>query len=64
MRLISHKMGCGSPCLGFVIIDAASGAVYDPGFKVGRGDKNGLEAGIDFKIMSRLVLTAGFFKGH
>jgi hypothetical protein len=52
--------GCGSPCLSFVIIDAASGAIYDFKESVGCADKNGMDASIDFKLDSRLVIATGF----
>jgi hypothetical protein len=32
--------GCGSPCLEFVIINAISGAIYDPDFTVGCANRN------------------------
>jgi hypothetical protein len=58
------KWGCGSPCLAFVIIDAKSGSVYDPdydpGFSVGCADANGIDASIDFKLTSRLIVATGF----
>jgi hypothetical protein len=56
------KWGCGSPCAAFVIIDALSGTVYAPGLTVGCSDKSGIEAKIDFKLTSRLVVTTGFSK--
>lgn len=54
------KWGCGSPCLAFVIIDARSGTVYDPGFSVGCADKKGMGANIEFKVSSSLLITTGF----
>jgi hypothetical protein len=59
-RFTLAKWGCGSPCLAFVIIDTASGTVYDPGFSVGCADKNGLGAEVDFKRTSRLLVTTGY----
>ncbi len=56
------KWGCGSPCLAFVIIDSKSGSIYDPGFSVGCAQENGMDAGIDFKLTSRLIITTGFSK--
>lgn len=53
------KWGCGSPCLGFVIIDTASGVIYEAGFSVGCADKNGLEAKLGFKLSSSLVTATG-----
>lgn len=53
------KWGCGSPCLRFVIIDATSGAAYDPGIIVGCANKHGLEAKIDFRLGSRLIAATG-----
>ncbi len=53
------QWGCGSPCLGFVIIDARSGAIYDPGITVGCADKDGLAAEIDFKPSSRIIAATG-----
>lgn len=54
------KWGCGSPCLAFVIIDAESGTIYDPGFSVACANENGMDASIDFKLTSRLLVTTGF----
>jgi hypothetical protein len=56
------KWGCGSPCLRFVIVDARSGAVYEPRLVVGCSEKNGLEAIIDFKRTSRLIIAIGHSK--
>lgn len=53
------KWGCGSPCLQFVIINATSGAIYDPGIVVGCANKNGLAARIDFRFESRLIAATG-----
>ena len=53
------KWGCGSPCLRFVIIDATSGAVYDPSIIVGCANKYGLGAKIDFRLGSRLIAATG-----
>ena len=54
------KWGCGSPCAAFVIINAKSGAIYDPGFAVACADSNGSDASIDYKLTSRLIVTTGF----
>jgi hypothetical protein len=54
------KWGCGSPCLDFVIIDARTGAIYDSNFIVGCADNNSLEAKIEFKLTSRLLVMTGF----
>jgi hypothetical protein len=54
------QWGCGSPCLSFVIIDAASGAIYDFKEAVGCADKNGIDASVDFRLNSRLVIATGF----
>lgn len=51
------KWGCGSPCVKFVIIDARSGTVYDPGLTFGCANKNGLEASVKFKLSSRLIVA-------
>ncbi|HEY1211289.1 MAG TPA: hypothetical protein VGE85_18130 [Terracidiphilus sp.] len=56
------KWGCGSPCLSFVIIDAKSGAIYDPGFSAGCANSNGSGAGINFKLTSRLIIVTGLSK--
>jgi hypothetical protein len=56
------KWGCGSPCLAFVIVDSKSGNVYDPGFSVACADQSGMDASIDFKLMSRLIKATGFSK--
>jgi hypothetical protein len=56
------KWGCGSPCLAFVIVDSKSGNVYDPGFSVACADGNGIDASIDFKLTSRLIVATGFSK--
>ena len=56
------KWGCGSPCLAFVIVDSKSGKVYDPGFSVACADENGIDASIDFKLTSRLIIATGFSK--
>lgn len=53
------KWGCGSPCLRFVIVDATSGTVYDPGIIVGCANRYGLEAKIDFRLRSRLIAATG-----
>jgi hypothetical protein len=53
------KWGCGSPCLGFVIIDATAGTVYDPNIIVGCANKYGSEAKIDFRLGSRLIAATG-----
>jgi hypothetical protein len=58
-KLKALKAAQGSACLQFVIIDARSGTVYAPGFIVGCSDKNGLEAVIDFRPASRLVIATG-----
>jgi hypothetical protein len=34
------KWGCGAPCLSFVIVDARTGSVYNPGFPVACADEN------------------------
>lgn len=52
--------GCGSPCLEFVIIDAQSGLIYEPHFSVGCSDGHGIDADIEFRLMSRLLITTGF----
>ncbi len=56
------KWGCGSPCVAFVIVDARSGIIYDPGFSVACADDNGVEAKVDFKLTSRLVVATGLSK--
>ena len=56
------KWGCGSPCLQFVIVDARSGIVHDSNFVVGCTGQNGLEAVIDFKLTSRLIVATGHSK--
>ena len=56
------KWGCGSPCLAFVIVDARSGTIHDPGITVGCADESCAEAGIDFKLTSRLVVLTGYSK--
>ena len=54
------KWGCGSPCLAFIIIDAKTGTVYDPGFPVACANENGMDASADYKLTSRLLITTGF----
>ena len=54
------RLGCGVPCVKFVIIDARSGIVYDPGLTVGCSDKNGGGTRVEFKLTSRLIITTGF----
>jgi hypothetical protein len=54
------KWGCGSPCLAFVIINAKTGTVYDPGFSVACANENGMDASVDYKLTSRLLITTGF----
>jgi hypothetical protein len=61
-RFTLAKWGCGSPCLRFVIIDARTGNIFDPGLVVGCADQNGLEASVDFKRASRLIAATGFSK--
>ena len=46
------KWGCGTSCAKFVIVDARSGAVYDPGITVGCSDSNGSAADIEFRLTS------------
>jgi hypothetical protein len=53
------KWGCGSPCVEFVIIDAKSGAVYDPGEQVGCANRNGMEARLQFRLDSQLIAATG-----
>jgi hypothetical protein len=57
------KWGCGSPCVAFVIVDARFGTTFDPGFTVGCADKNGMDAKIDFRLSSRLVIATAFEQG-
>jgi len=52
--------GCGSPCLSFVIIDAVSGAIYEFKESVACADENRMDASVDFKLESRLVIATGF----
>ena len=52
--------GCGSPCMSFVIVDARSGNIYEPGITVGCADENGVEASIQFHLKSRLVMITGY----
>jgi hypothetical protein len=56
------KWGCGSPCLAFVIIDAKSVVIYDHVPSVGCADTTGIDASIEFKLTSCLVMTTGFSK--
>jgi len=51
--------GCGSPCLAFMIVDAVSGAIYDLGEPAACADKNGMDASVDFRLDSRLVIATG-----
>jgi hypothetical protein len=53
------QWGCGSPCIGFVIIDARSGAIFDPDLSVGCASKNGMGAGVEFRLKSRLLSADG-----
>jgi len=53
------KWGCGSPCLYFVIVNATSGVIYDPGIVVGCANKYGLGATVHFKLESRLIAATG-----
>ena len=57
------KWGCGSPCVAFVIVDARFGTTFDPGVTVGCADKTGMEAKIDFRLTSRLVIVTDFEEG-
>ncbi len=56
------KWGCGGNlCVDFVIINARSGAIYDPNILVGCSDlKTRGEAGMEFKVTSRLLIATGF----
>jgi hypothetical protein len=58
-RYTLAEWGCGSPCVQFVIIDANSGTVYDSGELVGCANRNGLEAGIQFRLDSQLIAATG-----
>ena len=57
------KWGCGSPCIGFVIINARTGAVYDPDnpvYTVACADNNRMDSSLNFKLNSRLIVATGF----
>jgi len=57
------KWGCGSPCIGFAIINERTGAVYDavdPVLTVACVDNNRVDSSLDFNIKSRLVVATGF----
>jgi len=56
------KWGCGSPCLAFVIVNSKTGDVYDPGFPRACADGNVMDANIDFKLTSRLIIATGLSK--
>lgn len=51
------KWGCGAPCLSFVIVDARTGSVYNPGFPVACADKNVVDSSVDFRLSSRLIVA-------
>lgn len=54
--------GCGTSCVQFAIVDAATGAVYDPPYKsVVGGDTKGLVEhwGIHFRLNSALFVAQG-----
>ncbi len=57
------KWGCGSACLAFVVVDSRTGNVFDPGFTVGCADKTKMEAAIEFRVRSRLLIATGFSEG-
>ena len=57
------KWGCGNPCVAFVVVDARFGTTFDPGITVGCADKNGIDAQIDFRLSSRLVIATSYEKG-
>lgn len=54
------KWGCGSPCVGFVIINERTGTVYDPNFAVACADNNRMDSSLNFKLNSRLIVATGF----
>ncbi len=54
------QWGCGSPCISFVIVDAQSGTIYDFKEPIGCLDENGVDAALDFRLNSRLVIATGF----
>jgi hypothetical protein len=56
------KWGCGSPCIAFVIVDSKTGNVFDPGFSLACADGNVMDATIDFKLTSHLIIATGFSK--
>ncbi|MGA3100444.1 MAG: hypothetical protein ABSD61_01150 [Terracidiphilus sp.] len=42
-----------------MIVDAVSGAIYDLGEPAACADKNGMDASVDFRLDSRLVIATG-----
>lgn len=56
------EWGCGSPCLYFVIINATSGAIYDPGIVVGCVNEYRMDAEVHFQLESRLIAVTGVLK--
>jgi hypothetical protein len=56
------RWGCGSPCIAFVIVDSKTGNIFDPGFPVACADGKVMDATLDFKLSSRLIIATGLSK--
>jgi len=56
---IAH-WGCGSPCVGFFIINERTGTIYDPHFAVACADNNQMDSSLDFNLNSRLIVATRF----